>query len=196
MKENDLAFISRIISKIEGYQKIILRNGDMIIIGGRIKLYVNEKESLFALNTIISLDLFHSKMKIYCYRDSSFIPHFNAAAGRQSEYKIIVVGGISVSSLLENFKFTPIFVINTKDFSIERILTDSFYYPGIIFNHKLFLSNDRLTISEGFTMTNVDQLNVIKQSQKQLSNVVRNTSIYEFDTNKKYWKLFVNNFKI
>ena len=76
MKENDLAFISRIISKIEGYQKIILRNGDMIIIGGRIKLYVNEKESLFALNTIISLDLFHSKMKIYCYRDSYFIPQF------------------------------------------------------------------------------------------------------------------------
>ena len=153
-------------------------------------------ESICALNTVITMDIHYSKMKIYNYSDNYFIPHFNAAAGKLSENNIIVVGGISVSSLLENFKFTPIFIINTNNFSIERILPESYFYPGIIFNHKLHLSKDKFQISDGYTITNVDQLNIVNQSEKQPSNVMKNTSIYEFDINKNYWKLYVNTFKI
>ena len=88
------------------------------------------------------------------------------------------------------------FIINTNNFSIERILPESYFYPGIIFNHKLHLSKDKFQISDGYTITNVDQLNIVNQSEKQPSNVMKNTSIYEFDINKNNWKLYVNTFKI
>ena len=197
LKENDLAFVSKILNRIEGFQKVCLKNGDVMIIGGRIKLFFENKETLFALNTIIKTNIHYSAIKIYCYRDNYFIPHFNANAGLWIDNKIIVVGGISVPSLLENFKYTPIFIVNLNDFTVTRILPEnSIFYPGILFNHKMLLTNEKLIISEGFTITNVDQLNVLKDKEKSKSDVERNSSIFEFNFEKKSWKLSLNSFKI
>ncbi len=197
LRENDLTFVSKIINKIEGFQKVCLKNGDILIIGGRIRIFVDNKESLFSLNTVIKTNINYNEIRIHCYRDSYFIPHFNASADLLNDDKIVVVGGISVPSLLENFKFTPIFIIDLTDFSVNRLLPEnSIYFPGIIFNHKLLLSKEKLIISEGFTITNVNQLNVLKENDKNQSDVQRNSSTFEYNFEKKCWKMVINTLKI
>ena len=160
-------------------------------------MLINQKESLVALNTVILINVEYSSMRIYSYRDNYFIPHFNACSEILNDNKILVVGGLSVPTLLENFNYTPIFIINLCDFTVSRIIPEFNYYPGIIFNHKIhLLSKDKFQILEGFTITNANSLNIIQESQKQESKVEKNTSSFEFDFIKKTWKLSLNTFKI
>jgi len=193
LRPYDLNTVSKILSKIQANNFLVLKDYRIISIGGKFIKVIKDVEYSIALNTIIEINKNFSRMRVYSYDDNHFLSSFNSAAEIYDEENIIQVGGLSVKELLPNFAYTPIYKINVKSFKIERILprNDSFL-PGVIFNHKLSVSHDKnfLKVSEGSVIKNytggLNVMNVANNKQPDIK-IEDNVNIYVFDMTKKLW---------
>jgi hypothetical protein len=195
LKNYDLNSISKILSKIDGNNLLLLNDGRKFSIGGKFKTIISNTEYLLAINTIIEINKSFSRIKIFTYSDNYFLSHFHAAAEVYDENNIYVVGGMSTQELLPNFVYTPIYKIDTRDYKIERIVPNGGKSSGVIFNHKLKIYHDNsklnyLEISDGFIIENyTGGINIINSDVKAEAKVEKNTKFSIFDLNTKKWEI-------
>ena len=210
LKNFDLNSFTKIVSKLSGYQMVFLPDGRTFIIGGSLKSTDNEgKPIITPLNSILVIDYKISAIDIYTFNDNYFLSHFNAASLLLSPNEILIVGGISNSTLLLNFKTSPVYVIsvsvnsndNVNDISIKRIWHDNDLmkqqcFPGVIFMHKIEMKNiTTIVVKDGFCIENYnDGISILPENtskdlkkEEPKAKPVRNTHIYEFDLEKRLW---------
>ena len=195
-KNNDLNSVSRILTQIEGFSKVYNKNGEKYYIGGRMKTYENNKEEMVLLNCILTFNHDYSKLHLRVYCDTILIPHFNASSQIFRENQIIINGGLTIKNYQEIYSKTPIFIVDLNTYLINKIIAEGIVYPGFIFNHKTSILNEnKILISDGYTLTNDQNTSIFWQKTKQLK-VSKNISNYEFDFTKGKWRMSVNDLKI
>lgn len=192
LKKFDLNSISKILAKIEGNNLISLKDGRKLSIGGKFKKTIKGVEYSQALNTIIEISKNFAKLNIYTFNDNYFLSHFNAASICIDEEFILNIGGLSIEELLPNFAETPVYKINTKDLTIERVqLSESnTLIPGVIFSHKLDRVSDNLIeIKDGFVIQNyTGGLQLIKKENVE-PKVEMNSKRFVFNFDKNLWNI-------
>jgi hypothetical protein len=186
LKENDLGTVSKILTRIEGNTLLFLQNGTMLSIGGNFKLIYSGNEYKVALNTIIEIDRSFSNLKIITHSDKYFLSHFNAA-GEIYKGKILIVGGMSIAELLPNFASTPIYLIDTTKYTVERVMPGGKTSPGVVFSHVLDITDNGFKVSEGFLLANYSGgINILNKQPEEVK-IVKNEKVFIFDFNKNDW---------
>jgi hypothetical protein len=190
LKENDLNTFSKILARIEGNNIVFLPNGNVISIGGKFNLIYNKQEYKLALNTIIEVDKNCRNLKILTHTDNYFLSHFNASCDIFDKDRIIVVGGMSIAELFPNFNNTPIYLIDTAKYSIERVMPSNKLSPGIVFSANLeVVDSERIKLTGGFLVSDYSGgINILGKETND-SKVVKNEKTFIFDFKKGEWIL-------
>jgi|GEM_PF-2882566 len=137
-----------------------LGNGQFVEIGG-------EHEDHYDPDFCIYNEVFHHKgngdFDIYMYPKEVFPPTDNHTATLVGKF-IYIVGNLGYPANRE-FGTTPVYRLNTEDFSIEKLTTDG-VCPGWIYNHIAVLEDDyTICIKEG-TIASLKQEQEFHESNK------------------------------
>lgn len=132
-----------------------LENSEYIEIGG-------EHEDSYDPDFCIYNEVFHHKgegdFDIYMYPKEVFSPTDNHSATKIEKF-IYIIGNLGYRGARQ-FNSTPVYRLNTKDFSVEKVATSG-DAPGWIYNHIAVLEgDDTICIKGGVTVKSKDEREV------------------------------------
>ena len=159
-----------------GITQNVLEDGSLLLIGGEHEDYYDEQFWIY--NDVVKIDP-EGKVAIYFYPKTIFPPtdfHTATPVGDQ----IYIIGGLGYQKDRREW-FTPVYVLDLKDFSIRAISTKG-SPPGWISRHFSFYDEKAGLIylfgGEEFK----------KQGSKQ-GQFIPNSQFYSFNISARTWKL-------